>query len=219
MENVKKEKITPEMLCKVYKYYKQQTNPYIVFPISFDKIKITTFYKTNKKIFNKLFSLSNKYNIDIPNYIQYCIFNLHISKPIELLNIKFFIMYANEIKIEKQYKKIYLNFLKTANYISDICISNNITPKEYIKMLIQEKRIGFEYMSGKLSTHFLASINGIKNIFKFLDDNTKSEMRIIYDATEKLNGDIQEAFMKYKNHRVSPLKFTEQLIKQKQNQK
>jgi hypothetical protein len=121
------------------------------------------------------------------------------------------------LKVEKQYKKIYLNFLKTANYIADICLSNNITPKEYIKKIIQEKRIGFEYMSGKLSTHFLASIKGIKNIFKFLDNNTKLEMSIIYDATEKLNGDIQEAFMKYKSHRVSPLKFTEQIIKNKQN--
>jgi hypothetical protein len=218
MENIeidKNEKITAEFLCKVYKFYRQQTNPYIEFPISFNKLKISTFYKTNKKVFNKLYFISNKYHINMQNYIYFCIFDLHISNPKDLLNINFFRLYANKLKVEKQYKKIYLNFLKTANYIADICLSNNITPKEYIKKIIQEKRIGFEYMSGKLSTHFLASIKGIKNIFKFLDNNTKLEMSIIYDATEKLNGDIQEAFMKYKSHRVSPLKFTEQMIKLK----
>jgi hypothetical protein len=92
-----------------------------------------------------------------------------------------------------------------------------LTPKEYLKKLISEKRLAIEYMCGNISTHFLASINGIKNIFKYLDNNSKDELSIIYTSNEKLNGDIQEAFLKYKSHRVTPLKFIENIIKNKTN--
>jgi hypothetical protein len=209
---------TTETLCRLYKYYKQHTNPYITYPISCEKIKTLSFYKTNKKVFDKLSSLVEKYGICPDGFIKYCVLEMRVSKPKEMLNTQVFINYANKLKVDKQYKKIYSNFLKTANYIADVCISENITPKDYIKMLIKERRLGIEYMCGHISTHFIASINGIKKIFKCLDQNTRDELSIIYDAAEKLNGDIQEAFMRYKSHRVSPFKFTELLIKQKREQ-
>lgn len=207
--------LNAETLAKIYKYYKQKTNPYIKNYISFERIASLTFYKSNRKTFDKLFKIISKYKINHDSYIYFCIFDIQVKHPKDMLNVQYFVRYANKLKIENQYKKIYDNFLKTSNYIADVCISENITPKEYLKKLIVEKRLAIEYMCGNISTHFLAAINGIKNIFKYLDDNSKNELSIIYDATEKLNGDIQEAFMKFKSHRVSPLKFTEQMIKLK----
>lgn len=217
MEKQEENKNSPEFICRLYKFHKQKTNPYITYPISFEKIKYETFLKTNKKYFKKISELIIKYKMDSDNFIQHCIFEMNVSTPKEILNIQNFTSYANKIKIEKQYKKIYDNFIKSCNYIADNCIKEKITPKEYLKKLISEKRLAIEYMCGNISTHFLASINGIKNIFKYLDNNSKDELSIIYTSNEKLNGDIQEAFLKYKSHRVSPLKFIENIIKNKTN--
>ena len=217
MESQEENKNSPEFLCRLYKFHKQKTNPYITYPISLEKIKYDSFLKTNKKYFNKLSELITKYKMDSDNFIQHCIFEMRVSSPKEILNIQNFINYANKLKVEKQYKKIYDNFIKSCNYIADNCIKEKLTPKEYLKKLISEKRLAIEYMCGNISTHFLASINGIKNIFKYLDNNSKDELSIIYTSTEKLNGDIQEAFLKYKKHKVAPLKFIENIIYQKQN--
>jgi hypothetical protein len=215
MENLEKQNQI-ERLCKLYKFYKQQTNPYITYPLSYNKIKTISFYKKYKKIFDKLYQIITKYKIDEEEYIKFCIIEKHISTPKDLLNIQLFILYANKIKIEKEYRKIYKNFLNTVEYIANNCVEKNITPKEYIKNLIKQNKIGYEYFCGNISAHYLAAIPGIKKIFNYLDNNTKDEMSIIYEATEKLNGDLQEAFMMYKSYRVSPIKFTEQIINNKQ---
>ena len=217
VEKQEENKNSPEFICRLYKFHKQKTIPVITDPISLGKIRCKTFFKVNKKCFKKISDLIIKYKIDSDNFIQHCIFEIHVSSPNEILNVQNFISYANKLKVEKQYKKIYDNFIKSCNYIADNCIKEKLTPKEYLKKLISEKRLAIEYMCGNISTHFLASINGIKNIFKYLDNNSKDELSIIYTSTEKLNGDIQEAFLKYKKHKVAPLKFIENIIYQKQN--
>lgn len=218
-QNPEQEKkcLNAEVLAKIFKYYKSKSNPYISDFISYDRVKYASFYKKYKKTFDKLFQIISKYKLNHENFIQYCVCDIQVKNPKEILNVQHFVNYANKLKSELQYKKIYDRFIKSAKFIAKNCIIENLTPKEYFLKLIQNKRLAIEYMCGNISTHYLASIRGIKNISKYLDENSKGELSIIFDATEKLNGDIQEAFIKFKSHYVSPFKYTEELIRKTKN--
>jgi len=209
------QKYNPETLARYYKYFKQQMIASVVFPLSFSKIPIKTCYNNFKKYFDKLSSVCKKYKIDPEKYIEFCVTEVGIREPDELTRMDNVVKYAHNLLILEQYKKIYEYYMKSAEYVADECIKRNITPAQFIKELIIDKKLAYAYMSGCLSKYYLATFSKLDKICEHLDQNSRDELSIILDVREKLNQDVQETFMKFKSHRVSPLKLSERLIEQK----
>lgn len=214
-QDIEYDKFNPILLAKLYKFFKQEVNEFIIYKLNINNIPIKTFYTQNKKYFNKLSEICKKYKITPEKYIAFCVKEIGIQEPKGLLDIDNFMRYANNIKIKDQYKRIYNNFMKSANYVADNCILKNIQPVDFIRELIQTNKLAYEYICGNISMYYIASIKNIDKACEQMDQNSKDELSIIFNVHEKLNQDVQEAFLQYKNNRVSPLRLSEELIKQK----
>lgn len=214
-DEIKQKNVDPELLVRYYKYYRQQTNPYVVNPISFKFIKTLSYYKENKKYFDKLADVIVKYNINHVKYIKFCIFERKIKNGKELLEIENFSRYAQFLKLKEQYHKIYTQYVKTANYIAEECMRQNISVVQFIKNLIVENRLAYEYITGRISKYYIVSIQNFKKLYYKLDHINQDELRIILNVSDELNHDIQDAFMMFKSQRVKPIRFTEELLKRK----
>lgn len=211
------QKIDPELLVKIFKYHKQFMNKTAMFYVDFKFVPTKSYYKEHKKYFDKLSFICEKYKIDPEKYIKFCITELGIREGDRLINVDNLIRYANNEKILKQYESIYKYYIKSANYVADECFKRNITPKDFIKELITTKRLAYEYIAGNLSMYFIASLKNIDKLCLYLDQNSRDELSIIINTHKKLNQDVQETFIKYKNQRVSPISLSETILKNKLN--
>ena len=210
-----REKPEPETLVRYYKYYRQRTDPMVTFPVAFERVGTAVYYSKNRKWFNRLSDIVWKFGIDHNKYIKFCVIKIGIQDGRELLKPENFRRYAEYLKVFEQYKRIYERYVKTAEYIADRCIEGGITPARFIGRLIRENRLGYEYMSGRISKHFIASIQNFDKIFERLDKINQDELRIILEISGELNHDIQEAFLMFKSQRVKPISFTERIIEKK----
>ena len=208
---------TPEKLAMYFRYYKQYQNQNIIFHLPLNNIPYKTYYKKYQKYFIKLSEICQKYKINPENYIKFCVFKRVVNDVDAMLNVYSFKDYATEMEIEEQYKKIFTQYTKSAEYVANECIKKNITPVEFIKELILKKQLAYEYICGNLSMYYIATIRNIEKLCEYLDQNSIDELRIILDVKEKLNQDVQDVFMKFKNKRISPIKLSEEIIKSKIN--
>ena len=208
----------PEEVAKYLKYNIIKKDPNVKYkPRSIDEVPSTVFYNESKKYFDKLYNIIVKYDIDQVKFLRFCVFERNIVDPRDILKGEIFAYYANYLKMNEQYKFIYEEYIKTANRIADYCIENNISAKEYVIKLIKENRLAYEYITGRISGHFIASIQDFRKIFFKLDNLNRDELSIIYESVEVMDQEVQESFLKFKNQRVKPILLTETIIKQKLN--
>ncbi len=207
---------TPELLARYFRYFKQFQKAGCVH-VPLDRVQSKSYYLQYKKYFNKLSEVCKKYRIDPERYIKYCVLTRVANEADDLLDVHAFMDYADHLKITEQYRKIYDHYMKSAEYVAEECIKRNMTPGEFLKDLVVTKKLAYEFMCGNLSMYYLASIKGIDKICQYLDQNSRDELSIILDVQEKLNQDVQEVFIKYKNRRVSPLGLSEEIMKNKKN--
>jgi hypothetical protein len=209
------EKCTPEMLVRYFRYFRQFLREGCVH-VPFARLQTKSYYNQYKKHFNKLSEVLKKYRIDPENYIRFCVLTRHVNEADEMLDIRSFKEYADDLKIKEQSKKIYEYYKKSAEYVADECIRRNIRPGEFLKELVLTKKLAFEFMCGNLSMYYLASIKNIDKICQYLDQNSRDELSIILDVHENLNQDVQDIFVKFTGRRVSPLKLSEEIMRTKQ---
>lgn len=207
---------TPENCCRIFRYYRQFNNPTVVVRLPLDRVPYRDYYGSHKKDFSKLSAILKKYKIDPDKFIRFCVLTRGESSASDLLSFYCFKAFAEDLKISEQYHKIYIHYIKSAEYVADECMRRNITPIDFLKDLVKTRKLAYEFMCGNLSMYYLASINGLEKICRFLDQNSIDELGIILDVREKLNQDVQDVFMKYKNRRVSPLALSEEIIERKQ---
>jgi hypothetical protein len=184
--------------------------------IKFKNISAKTIYNSNYDIFAKFYKIAKKYNINIKGYINFYIFKLKKNENSikdDFLNINTINQYCEYLKISERYEKIYKYFLKSANNIVDVCVENNYRDvREYLKRLILKNKLAEKIISGEISIYYLASIPNIKSLIKQMDDCNKNELQSLIDNYDKLNKDIQDAFMFVKSNYVKPIDFTNKLL-------
>jgi hypothetical protein len=210
-----RERPEPETLVRYFKYYRQKTDPNVSFIVPFKMIGTSVYYSKNRKWFNRLADIVWKYGIDHNKFIKFCVLKLGITEGRDLLKSENFKRYADYLKLFYQYKRIYERYISTAEYIADRCIVEGTTPAKFIGKLIRENRLGYEYMAGRISKHFIASIQNFDKLFTKLDKINQDELRIILEVSGELNHDIQDAFLMFKSQRVKPISFTERMIEKR----
>ena len=217
-EKQRKEEISAEDVVRYYKFFKQEVNKLVEIKLPLLQIPYKSEYTAHKKIYDKLTVIFNKYGINYVKYIKFCVKRLNPTNwkitPEELLNSENFVKFASYLKLKEQYMSIYRIYMKNVDFIAKECIMRRTTPKEYIKGLILENKLGYEYMSGRISKYFLSTIQNFRKIYFKLDDMNRDELSIIYNNVEILNQSVQEAFLMYRNRTIKPI----ELIKDRINQ-
>lgn len=168
--------------------------------------------------FEKLAIVCEQYNIDYQRYITYVFDNNGSTylQPSELLNIKWFRLYADHLKLIEQYQHVYDSFMKAANYIADECIKNHYsTTAEYIKHLILTDQLASYFLGGRITKYWLASIKQLPLLVSKLNGMSRDTLTKVVRNQLQYNNEIQEAFVKFTSKRVRPFIFTDRLIEKK----
>lgn len=206
---------SPQDVARYFVFLKKEKNLNFG-SIKFKNISAKAIYNSNYDIFAKFYKIAKKYNINIKGYINFYIFKLKKNENSikdDFLNINTINQYCEYLKISERYEKIYKYFLKSANNIVDVCVENNYRDvREYLKRLILKNKLAEKIISGEISIYYLASIPNIKSLIKQMDDCNKNELQSLIDNYDKLNKDIQDAFMFIKSNYVKPIDFTNKLL-------
>ena len=211
----------PLMLARLYTYfnYQKKAKDYAV---NFVNVSGKTTYSKWRKSFDLLSKITEKYGIDGKDYLRYLVYDqgLNFYNASEILNINNIRSYAEHMKIIEQYGKIHSYFLKSANYIVDECLRKKYDScKEFLKRQILHNTLAEKMLSGKISIYYLASIKNIKDIVSKMDPISRDTFSTLVERADKLNSDVQDAFMKITSQKVNPIKFTDELLFKKMTEK
>lgn len=215
MQNNSEIKLSGEILAKYFKFFELEKR-YLRCPFSINSMRVATFYKKNKKIFDDLYNLSIEKNLDVIGYISFFIKTLNkhdYDIKSDLLSNKYIEAFHSQLKLYEYYIKIYKYFNKSANNIVDGCIKNNFPSiKHYLRHLITNNLLVYEYVSGRISIYYLCCIHNFDKIIPTMDKISKDEFNILLTRFDKYNSDIQEAFLYLKSQKVNPIKYTENIL-------
>jgi len=212
--------IDGEFVARYFKYFLQLKNPYVVYKISVDRVSAKSIYLKHKHQFDALAKLCNKYQIDVVRYIDFYINKLNkFEKDIDanFISIDTINKYIESLQINSLYSKIYKNFIKSVKNIVEDCINLNFNSViDYFRYLISNKMLSSYYAAGKISTYYFAAIPKFKNVIEKLDNISKDEFSTLYERYDKYHSDINEAFLKIKNIKINPIKYTnDEILKTK----
>lgn len=202
----------PETLAKYFKFYIQYTNPRQFRFVPLERVGFKGCYNENKKYFDKLSVVCSKYKINAQEYIKFCVLSRVANTPEKILSVECFKKYADTIALKERYATIYKNYMRSAKNIAIYCIENGKTPLEYLKSLIVNNQLGYEYATGNLSKHYIASLQNFKKLFYRLDRINRDELSTIHNVASELNDEIQSVFLMYKNQRAKPISLAEAMI-------
>lgn len=202
----------PETLAKYFKFYIQYTkqNQFMFVPL--ERVGYKGCYKENKRYFDKLSDVCSKYKINARDFIKFCVMSRTAQTPANILSVECFKKYADTIALKERYATIYKSYLRSAKNIAVYCIENGKTPLEYVKSLIVNNQLGYEYATGNLSKHYIASLQNFKKLFYRLDRINRDELSTIHNVASELNDEIQSVFLMYKNQRAKPISLAEAMI-------
>lgn len=185
---------------------------------SLDKVPFLTFYRENAKKLDKLDEVLTKYNVNKQKYIKWFVLRSGKSTVAELIDGYTFVLFGEYLKKREQYFQIYTDFIKSANTVAEDCILNHQTSCfEYLKHLIVSNQLAAEYISGRISGYYIASIQNFKKIYFKLDTMNRDTLSTIYQVCDKMSEDVQEAFLMFKSMRIKLMSFTDNIISQKLN--
>lgn len=190
--------------------------------VNFKNIQAKTFYTKANKIFDKFFDEFTKRKLDMKKYIYFFINSLGKTRkdvPQDFLSCATLSRYVEDLKIEEQYEKIFKYFMKSVENIAHDCLENDYDDAgQYLSSLIFNNKLGEQYISGKISQYYLATIKNIGKLISSMDSINRDELKTITERSEKLCNDTQNAFLYLKSQKINPITITNkaiQKIKQK----
>lgn len=213
--------IDGEFVAKYFKYFLQLKNPYVVYKLPVERVSSKSMYVKHKLAFDKFAKICSKYSIDAVKLLDFYVNKLNkFEKDVDnsLVAIDTINKYVESLQIADLHDKIYKNFLKSVNNIVADCIELNFNSViDYLRYLISNRKLAAYYATGKISTYYFAAIPKFRNVIDKLDDLAKAEFKTLYDRYEKYHSDVNEAFLKMKNIRINPIKFTNDAILKARN--
>lgn len=181
--------------------------------ISIVNIQGKTIYRKNTAVFNKLFDISNKYLFSLTPYITFCVNELNILDPQQLISKNTLYKYTTKIKVIEEANQIYKYFLKSVDNVVKECIELNFsTAREYFGYLIKNNKLGEKYVTGKISVYYLSSIHNIEKLIAKMDSLNQDTLKIVSDRRDKFNADLQNAFLLLKSQKVNTLQYTDEQL-------
>ena len=209
-------------IAKTVKYWLHLQNPYSSRSIPISQIQAKSLYNEHKNTFDNAAIVFNKYQIDPMKYSKFfvCEFGKH-AKDIDdtYLSPRTFNYFVEDLQAAEQKRKIFKNFIKSANFIAEQCIDLGYpSSKEWIRAMIQQRKLATYYVAGKVSKYFFASIPNFPKILPKLDQLSRDELNVIAERFDLYNSEVNEAFLFVKKCKLNPIDFVDTLIVSKCNQ-
>ena len=213
-KSVRREELTTQRLelAHIFKFLAQDYCPGLARRLRYEDVRYRSYYSAHAKAFDKLHFILTKYGIDPKRFFAYTLREGGVCTPESLLDASRFRRYAAYLARSEQFTKIRNQFMKSVSFVAGECLRLDISPARYICTLVVENRLGVEYVSGRLSKYFLASIQNFKELYEHLDKINKDELRIIYDAAGELVNALDEAFVATGCERMRPIKAVETAV-------
>ena len=180
-----------------------------------EDVPYKTFLRENRKPFEKLSEILGKYKIDPEDFIEFAVVVCGVRVPKDALTREIFEKYAAHVGVREQYDKIYGYFMRSVKNISDFCCESGQEPEEYLNSLITGNRLGYQLISGKISKYFIGSFPNFKKFYDRMDCLNRSELSIIYNASDEIFNSVQSAFLYKTGKRVNPIQLVKEEIKNK----
>ena len=199
-------------LAHMFRFLSQGNNPYVRRKAKFEDVKYRSFYSAHKADFDKLHFILAKYNVDRDEFLRFALNRTNVYTPGLLLNANLFKEFANHRAGEARYADIYRNYMKSVGNVAKMCVDGNMTPRNLLSSVFHENRMAYEYVSGRISKYYIASIQNFREIYPELDSLNRDELRIIYDAADELRTMADEAMVKMAGRHAKPVSDAEAAV-------
>lgn len=192
-------------------YFSKMNSRWTTKEINIVNISGLGIYRKHKQLCDKALILQDKYGIDLVKYVKFFLskYRMNDDNIEKLLDIQNVVWYANELQIKAKYQKVYDYIQKSVNNVVNECISGDyVSVKEYLKMLIEENKLGAKYLSGEISGYYLAGIRNLPKLVRKMDRLNRDTLKEVVENQDKLESDMQDAFTYFKMSRISIISYT-----------
>lgn len=208
---------TGEYAAQVFKYYSQYNVETIDVIVDLKRIQSKTLFESNRKIFNHLVEVFQKYQIvdKLAEYLHFCVIDKHLGRfsVNRILDRQMLVDFFEKLQIREQRAKIYSEIVESAENLARECIEH-CYPRvvDYIKDLILQRKLAAYYVTGKVSKYYLAAIPKFPKIVSKMDVISKGEFEPLVSKYEKLSINVQEAMIQENVETFKIFDFTDDKI-------
>lgn len=215
--------INVENISRFFKYQLQFTNQKLLYILDYNKVPYKSFHSKYKKLFTKFVQIFTKYNFDTQKYVYFYIRVLNKREQDlknDFLKMSTITKYIDWLKTIEKQESIYNNFMKSVHNIAIECLQLGfVSTKDFIKYIIQTKKISSYLLSGKISQYYFAAIPNFNKLIPKLDHFARADFNYILDNFEMYNAQIIQAYERKTNQKVNPIRFTDEQIFKLKNSK
>jgi len=215
------EQIDGYKCARLWKFFRQEKQPYLKFKLPLERITAKSIYEKHKKAFDTLAKVFARHGISPKAYLKF--FATEFNGAEEIIDTKLvdkgtILDFENWVFTTAKRKKIYSWFMKSVDNIVDECIENGwFTTKDFIRHLINDKKLANWYASGKISKYYLAAIPNFWKIIPKLDHFSREELKTLAERYDLYNTEVNEAFLTLKSFKINPIALTDALIYEKRH--
>lgn len=203
-------------IWKWARQYSESGNKRLKFKLPLERITAKKIYQDHKTAFDTLARVFAENNVSPLEYIKFFAIEYNGSEQMidhELANPNAITAFEVSRQANAKKKQVYSWFMKSANNIADACVENGwFTTKDFMRHLINEKKLAGWYASGKISKYYLAAIPNFWKIVPKLDHFSKLELKTVADRYDVYHTEVNEAFLKLKKFKVNPIALTDAII-------
>ena len=207
--------------ARVWKWARQEVNPHLKFKLPLERIAAKCVYESHREAFDRLASAFNNNGMSPLNYLRFFAIEWGGTESKiddELCSERALSAFETWTAANEKRKKIFSWFMKSVHNIVDECVEHGwFTTKDFIRHLINEKKLANWYASGKISKYYLAAIPNFWKIVPKLDHFSKEELKLVADRYDMYNTEVNEAFLQLKKFKVNPIALTDALIYEKRH--
>ena len=202
-------------IAKYLVYFHKSADKRRTREINIANVSGAVLYKKHKKVLDKLFTIQEKYGLDLVRYSKFFInrFNYTDENIEKITDPQYIMWYAEMLKTNAKHQKIYGYVMKSVENIVNDCVDLHYSSvKEYFRHLVTENKLAQKYVSGKISGYYLVGIKNLKKIVKKMDSLSQDTLREIVENQESILSEVQDAFLYVRRIRVSIISFTNEKL-------
>ena len=207
--------------ARVWKWARQDVNSHLKFKLPLERITAKCIYENHREAFDKLARAFASNGLSPVNYLKFfaTVYGGAETKlDDELCSKQALAAFETWKATNEKRQKIFSWFMKSVHNIVDECIEQGwFTTKDFMRHLINEKKLAGWYASGKISKYYLAAIPNFWKIVPKLDHFAKEELKVVADRYDMYNTEVNEAFLQLKKFKVNPIALTDALIYEKRH--
>lgn len=223
VEETTTQRIDGYKAARIWKWARQYSEggKHLRFKLTLERTTAKRIYQEHKEVFDRLAKVFAENKLSPLEYIKFFAIEHNGAEAQidqELLDPKTIMAFEASKQANVKKKQIYTWFMKSVNNIAEACVENGwFTTKDFMRHLINEKKLAGWYASGKISKYYLAAIPNFWKIIPKLDYFSKLELKQVAERYDIYHTEVNEAFLKLKKFKINPIALTDAIIYEKRH--